>query len=218
MNKTYKLPSVVWLRVTDYMHAWLQRELGGGARIQEQKVLCIQHIPGARDVLRMESAEDTSKREPIINTISSARRNYIAAGADLDNDMAEKEYGITSKELKLFLPIECPKLCMTKDGVLRPWTLNICYGKEQAAAMQRLLRKVFWEGVEKYNKEYSRKMNGTYYPAIEMIEDFCVDTGTPDVYAPAIRNEWQRRVRRGDNKHIVAQEEPMKTVDVLSLL
>jgi hypothetical protein len=94
----------------------------------------------------MESAEDTSKREPIINTISSARRNYIAAGADLDNDMAEKEYGITSKELKLFLPIECPKLCMTKDGVLRPWTLNICYGKEQAAAMQRLLRKVFWEG------------------------------------------------------------------------
>ena len=30
-----------------------------------------------------------------------------------------------------------------------------------------------------------------------MIEAFCKDTGTSEVYAEAIKREWQRRVKRG---------------------
>ena len=103
---------------------------------------------------------------------------------------------MTKELLKLYVPIECPKMCLTKNGVLRPWTLNVCFDKEQATALQKLLRREFWKAVEKYNAEYARKMGGKKYPAIDMIEDFCMDTETPDMYTEAIRREWQRRCKR----------------------
>lgn len=196
MEKNYKIPPITWLRMTDYMHGWLQHELGGGARIKDQRVVCVQHLPGAREVLRMETVEDMMEKMPAGNAMSGTRKNCLCAGMELDAGVIEREYGMTKELLKLYVPIECPKMCLTKNGVLRPWTLNVCFGKEQATALQKLLRREFWKAVEEYDAEYARKMDGRKYPAIDMVEDFCMDTDTPDMYTEAIRREWQRRCKR----------------------
>ncbi|MBP5425053.1 MAG: hypothetical protein J6Y33_03150 [Prevotella sp.] len=198
MEKNYKVPPIVWLKMTDYMHGWLQWELGGASRIKDQRVLSVQHLPGARDILRMESFEDLMMDPAEVgNAMSAARRNCLSAGMDIDAGLIEREYGLTKDGLKLFVPVECPRNCLTKQGVLRPWTLNVSFSARQATAMQRLLRQTFWDGVAEYDAAYARNTNGRRYPAIEMIEAFCKDTGTSEVYAEAIKREWQRRVKRG---------------------
>jgi hypothetical protein len=196
MEKNYKTPSIVWLKVTDYMHGWLQYELGCEARVRNQRVVCVQHLPGARKVLRMETAEDMTGRTKIGNAMSATRMNCIIAGLDLDEELIVSEYGIDREAIKLFAPIECPKMCLTKNGVLRPWTLDICFGKEQASAMQRLLRQAFWDAVAAFDRRYAAQMGGEKYPAVDMIEAFCKETETCDVYVDAMRREWQRRVKR----------------------
>ncbi|MDD6017084.1 MAG: hypothetical protein PUC18_12570 [Prevotellaceae bacterium] len=198
MGKTYKVPNIVWIKMTDYMHPWLQHELGCGARIQDQKVVCVQHLPGARDILRMEVWEDLMDKMPVGNAMSGTRKNCYCAGLDIDPSVMEREYGVTKELMDLFVPIECPKMCLTKYGVLRPWTLDMCMSKPQASAMQRLLRAEFWNAVDAFNERYAAEMDGEYYPAREMIEEFCRETETPDLYAEAIRREWQRRVKRGN--------------------
>lgn len=195
-EKVYKLPAITWLRMTDYTHGWLQYELGSGARIKEQKVVSVQHLPGAREVLRMETVEDMLEKQPLGNALSGVRKNMLQAGLEIDPDVMEREYGVTKELLRQFVPIECPKLCLTKHGVLRPWNLYKCFGKEQARALQKILRQAFWEGVAEFNAKYARQMDGKKYPAVEMVEAFCEETNTPDMYIDAIRNEWQRRLRR----------------------
>ena len=196
MEKRYDVPPIAWLKVTDYMHDWLQYELGGGARIKDQRVVCVQDIPGARDILKMEAKEDLMDKEPVGNGMSATRRNCYMAGLDLDEEVMEKEYGVTRELMKLFVPIECPKRCLTKYGVLRQWTNDVGLSKEAASAMQRLLRQTFWEAVEEFDRKYARKMDGERYPAVDMIEAFCAETKTSEVYVDAIRREWQRRVKR----------------------
>ena len=200
MEKNYKAPPVAWLKITDFMHGWVQKELGGGARIRNMRVVSVQHIPGARNVLKMETVEDMMERKPVVNAMSATRMNCISAGMELDASVIEKMYGITEDSLKLFMPIECPKMCLTKSGVLRPWTLDVCFGKDQATALQRLVRTAFWNAVEEFDAAYSRKCHGRRYPAKEMIEDFCVESETPDLYVDAIRREWQRRMKRNSQK------------------
>lgn len=195
-EKVYDVPAIVWLKMTDYMHGWLQWELGGEARVKDQRVVCVQHLPGARAILRMETVEDMMEKKPIGNVMSATRKNCMEAGLNIDEDVMAREYGVTREAMKLFVPVECPKMCLTKSGVLRPWTLDVCLGREQAAAMQRLLRNAFWQAVEEYDAGYARKMNGKKYPAVDMVEEFCMDTETPDLYVEAIRREWQRRVKR----------------------
>lgn len=195
-EKVYDVPAIVWLKMTDYMHGWLQWELGGEARVKDQRVVCVQHLPGARAILRMETVEDMMEKKPIGNVMSATRKNCMEAGLNIDEDVMAREYGVTREAMKLFVPVECPKMCLTKSGVLRPWTLDVCLGREQAAAMQRLLRNAFWQAVEEYDAKYARKMNGRKYPAVDMVEEFCMDTETPDLYVEAIRREWQRRVKR----------------------
>lgn len=195
-EKNYKIPAIVWLKMTDYTHGWLQFELGGGARVKNQRVVCVQHLPGARRVLRMEAVEDMMERKPIGNAMSATRKLCMEAGLEIDPDTMEKEYGVTQERLELFVPVECPKMCMTKHGVLRPWTLDVCFGKEQATAMQALLRAEFWKAVEEFDREYAQSMDGEKYPAVEMIEAFCAKTETPDLYVEAMRREWQRRCKR----------------------
>lgn len=195
-EKVYDIPSIVWLKMTDYMHGWLQWELGGGARVKDQRVLCVQHLPGARPILRMETVEDMMEKKPIGNVMSATRKNCMEAGLGIDPDVMKREYGVTGEIMKLFVPIECPKMCLTKYGVLRPWTLDVSLGKEQTAAMQRLLRSAFWDAVKEYDKRYAIKMDGKKYPAADMVEDFCLETETPDLYVEAIRREWQRRCKR----------------------
>ena len=195
-EKTYKIPSIVWLKMTDYMHGWLQWELGGAARVKDQRVISVQHLSGARAILRMETVEDMMEKKPIGNVMSRTRKNCMEAGLNIDEGVMAREYGVTREGMRLFVPIECPKMCLTKHGVLRPWTLDICLGKEQASAMQRLLRQEFWKSVETFDAEYKRKMNGEKYPAVDMVEEFCQETDTPDMYVEAIRREWQRRCKR----------------------
>ena len=201
--KKYPLPAIVWLRVTDYMHGWLQYELGGAVRVKDQRVVSVQHLPGAREALRMETVDDIALGPMKVgNSMSGNRKNMLDAGMVLDAGYIEKEYGLSPEGMKLFMPIECPKLCLTPNGVLRPWTLDINLGREQASALQRVLRAAFWQAVEEYNAEYARKMNGAYYPQVDMIEDFCITTSTPDVFVDAIRREWQRRLKSGQSRHI----------------
>ena len=80
MDRNYKTPPIVWLKVTDYMHGWLEWELGCAARIRDQRVVCLQDITGARDVLRMETVEDVMDRRPVASAMSATRRNCIMAG------------------------------------------------------------------------------------------------------------------------------------------
>lgn len=178
------------------MHGWLQNELGGGARVRELRVVSVQHLHGARKVLRMETFEDMMEKRPVENAMSATRYGCYAEGLVIDADVMAKEYGVTQEQLRLFLPVECPKMCLTKNGVLRPWTHDVCLGKEQASALIRIVREAFWQAVTEYDQEYSRLLEGKPYPAIDMIEAFCQETQTPDLYIPAMRREWQRRQKR----------------------
>lgn len=195
-DKQYKSPVIVWLKMTDYMHAWIEYELGGNVRVRDQRVVCVMDLPGVREVMRMESEKTSLDQGFVGNSMSACWRNCIDSGFRLDQAAVERMYGITEEELKLFLPVECPSRCMNADGVLRPWGLDINFGKRQATAMQRILREEFWKAVENFDKEYAGKMNGKRYPAVDMIESFCQETGTPDLYVQAMRREWQRRVKR----------------------
>lgn len=196
MDRQYNMPSVAWLKMTDYMHGWLQYELGCSLRIGEQRVVCVQDLPGARDVLRMETVEEALTPKPVGNCMSAAWKNCIEAGLSLDPDVTERMYGITGNSLRLFVPIECPKRCLTENGVLRPWTLNVNFSHRQATSMQRLLREAFWDAVKEFNEAYARKADGRKYAAIDMIEAFCEQTSTPDIHVESIRREWQRRAKR----------------------
>lgn len=196
MKKTYDLPPIVWLKITGYMHPWIQYELGGGAMIKDQKVVCVQHLKGARDILMMETEEDMMEKRPPGNVMSGMRYNCMAAGVGLDPEVMQKDYGITKEILRLYVPVECPKMCLTKYGVLREWRLSIGMRKDQASAMIDLLRREFWAAVSRFNDEYARQQQGRKYAAREMIEEFCEQTHTPDLYVEEIRREWQRRVKR----------------------
>lgn len=191
------MPAVCWLKVTDYMHGWMQWELGSEAWIRQQRVVCVQHLKGAKEVLRMETVEDMMEKRRLGNAMSGTRKNCFAAGLKIDAEVMREEYGVSQELMQLFVPIECPKLCLTKHGVLRPWTLDVCFGKEQALAMQRLLRAEFWKAVETFDRKYAEDMGGHDYPAREMVEEFCKETKTADMYAESIRREWQRRLQRG---------------------
>jgi len=195
-EKQYKMPPVAWLRITDFMHGCLQYELGCALRIGEQRVLCVQDLPGARDVLRMETVEETLEPKVVGNSMSANWKNCIEAGLSIDPEETTRMYGMTKESLRLFVPIECPQRCTTVDGVLRPWTLGVNFGHRQATAMQRLLREAFWDAVAAFDREYARRLDGRKYAAVDMIEAFCEHTGTPDLHVDAIRREWQRRVKR----------------------
>ena len=201
MCKNYEIPPIVWLRVTDYMHGWLQYELGAAARIGEQHVVCLMDLPGASEVLKMETVEDIELRPmKIINTMSATRKNLLEAGMVIDAAVIEREYGMTPDEMRQFVPVECPKRCLTRFGVLRPWTLDIALSRQQAYELQCVVRAAFWHAVERFNADYALAHGTTDYPQIDMIEAFCRITGTSDTHAEAISREWRRRLKSGQSK------------------
>lgn len=195
-KKVYEVPPIAWLKMTDYMHGWLQHELGAAISVGNQRVICVQHLEGARDILMMEAYEDIMKPEKVDKAMCATRKNCLEAGMVLDQDYIRDVYALTPELLKLFIPVECPKMCVTKFGVLRPWTLDTGFSKHQAFELQHLLRQEFWNAVEEFDRRYAQKMKGYKYPAIDMVEAFCAATETPDFYAEAIRREWQRRQKR----------------------
>lgn len=196
MEKQNNLPAIVWLRVTDFMHGWLEWELAGNLRVKDQRVVSVQHLEGARSVLRMETVEETVERRKVGLSMSATLKNCICAGLTLDADVTQEMYGIDKEQIKLFVPIECPKNCLTKYGVLRPWTLDVNFSHRQARKLQDLLRDEFWKAVGEFSEEYALKRQGERYAQVEMVEAFCKETHTSDVYVDAIRREWQRRVKR----------------------
>jgi hypothetical protein len=195
-EKKHRKPAVTWIKVADFMTSWLQKELGGDVRIGSHSVLCLNHLPGARDVLRMATEEDRMNTgEPAVS-MSATRHSCMEAGIALDTDTVEQMYGMTRNDISWYVPVECPRTCLTQDGVLRPWTDDVRFGREQAAALQRILRRAFWRGMEEYDREYASNNGGKRYAAVDMIEAFCRDTGTSDLYIDALRREWQRRKKR----------------------
>ena len=197
MEKSYTLPTIAWLRATDYLHGWLQSQLGCAAMVGNQKIVCVQHLEGAKQILKMETREDTLGEKCQAPVAMSAKRyNCVTAGLQLDEQAVGEMYGVKREELPLYVPIEVPKMCTTSAGVLRPWTLNTSFGHKQAGELLRLLREEFWKAVAQYDRQYAEKKQGRPYPAIDMIEAFCRDTQTSDIYAAPLRREWQRRQKR----------------------
>ena len=170
-------------------------------------MVSLQHLDGAKDVLRMETADDVTgddtgrlEQGPVSRkgTMSATRWGCIDAGLTIDAKTVERLYGINREELALYLPIECPKVCLTPEGVLRPWTTDRCFGRQQTTALQQLLRETFWQGVAEFDREYARRQEGKEYVAVDMLEAFCREMGTSDLYVDALRREWQRRCKRAE--------------------
>lgn len=199
-EKKYKMPAIGWLKMTDYMHGWLQWELGGAIRVKDQRVVSVQHLPGARPALRMETTDDMLEPSIVTNAMSATRYNLVSTGMTIDEGVVEEMYGVTPETLRLFTPIECPKLTLTKNGVLRPWSIDTCFSRKQASALQMLLRDAFWQAVGEFSERYAQQHQGERYAQEDMVEDFCRETGTSDIYVPAIRREWQRRRKRSAAK------------------
>ena len=204
-EKQYKLPAIIWLKVTDYMHGWLQRDLGCAYRIGDKRVVCAFDVPGVLSIMMMETVKEKAEQKIIGNSISAVRRNCIESGLEVDREATIEMYGLTDGLLDLFVPVECPKRCLTSSGVLRPWTLDVNLSPRQATALQRALRQAFWDAVGAFNSRYARMMGGRKYPAVDMIEAFCAETETPDLYVEAMRREWQRRVKRVADRDGAAQ-------------
>lgn len=190
------MPALCWLKVTDFMRGWIKYELGGGARVNEQRVVSVQHLDGARAILRMETIDDTMAPGPPGNAMSATRYNCLSAGLQLSPEVVQQLYGVGKEDLSLFVPIECPRLALTSNGVLRPWTSDTCFSAKQATALHRLLREVFWHAVSEFSEKYSREHQGKRYAQEDMIEAFCKETSTDYGHVPAIRREWQRRLKR----------------------
>ena len=189
-------PAIVWLKVTDYMQVWLEHELGGEVSVNGRRVISVQHLRGARKILRRETASFPEHERGKDSSMSATRYNVLDTCLEIDATAAEQLYGIDRETLGLFMPIECPKMTLTRHGVLRPWSLDTNFSRRQANALMDLLRQEFWNAVEIYDEGYARRMNYAYYPAVDMIEAFCRDTDTSEMYVDPMRREWQRRQKR----------------------
>lgn len=194
--KTAPTPPVIWLKMTDYMHGWMEYELSGTVRVGEQKLICVQHLPGARDILRMETWDDAMDDMPLGNALSCTRQICYSNGLIINKKVMKERYGVTQELMDQFVPIEAPMVRLTRGGVLRAWNIDSCPSHAQASALQHLLRQAFWDAVAEFDSKYAEEQGGEHYPAKEMVEAFCAETGTSDIHVDAIRREWQRRCKR----------------------
>ena len=104
--------------------------------------------------------------------------------------------GVTKESLRSFVPIECPRNCLTKDGVLRPWGHDTCFGAKQATALQRLIFQAFWKTVAEFDSEYAKELGHSHYAAKYMVEEFCEKSRIPSFHVEAIRREWMRQRKK----------------------
>lgn len=183
------------------MHSWLRLEMGCSLYADGNQVICVQHLPGIRDLLRKESTEETVEQISKANSLSNTLRNCLDAGSKLDGNYIENLYGISKETLDLFMPIECPKKTITQDGILRSWNTSTNLTTKQATTLQRAIRRAFWKAVNEFSSNYAKKHSKEEYSPIDMIEAFCKATQTPDTYAESIRREWHRYTKREDSSH-----------------
>lgn len=192
-----KMPAICWLKVTDYMHDWVRHELCGTLLVRNHPIVCLLHLKGVREIMRMKIYEDIElEAGEAENALSAQRYKMIRAGLDVSEQVTSQLYGISSEELQMYMPVECPPVCLTESGVLRPWTNDICFTHQQATQLQRLIRETFFKAVADFDARYAESLNGRYYPAVDMVEAFCSEMEINDMYVEAIRREWQRRQKR----------------------
>lgn len=194
------MDNICWLKITDYMHGWARKTLGGTRMIKNQPMLSVRHLDGVPDVLMMGVDDELPDGGKPGNAMSATWRNALEAGIVIDPAAMESEFGATREVLEQYMPIACPVNAVSKDGVIRPWTEDTCFGKQQAIALQRLIREEFWKAVGEYSKEYARKHRGEKYAQADMIEAFCKEYRTDDIYVEAIRREWLRRLKNKQKK------------------
>ena len=200
MAKSTKMPAIAWLRVNEWMRGWMSYEFGSKVMVNGRRVVCLQHLDGVRDILRMETVDDTelSPDLPVELSLSAQRYNMLNAAMTLSPEAAERVYHLSLEELLSFVPIEVPRVRLTEDGLLREWGGDAMFGEQQAKKLLRLLRHYFWEDVERYAGRYAREHEGEKYAQEDMIAAFCRMTKTSELHIEAIRREWQRRCKRAD--------------------
>ena len=192
------MPTISWLRVNEWMRGWINYELGCKAMVCGQRVVCVTHIDGIRDVLRMETVADLEQPpdSPVGLSLSAQRYGMLQSAMALNPEFVERIYHIDREQLQQFVPIEVPRVRMTMDGLLREWDGDATLGDEQAKELLRLLRQAFWEDVEQFARRYAREHEGEKYAQEDMIAAFCRLTKTSDLHIEAMRREWQRRCKR----------------------
>jgi len=202
MAKSTRIPAIVWLRVNEWMRGWMNYELGSRAMVNGRRVVCLEHLDGMHDVLRMETVSDVelSPDAPVELSLSAQRYSVINAGMVLNVAATERLYHLSLEELLSFVPIEVPRTRLTQEGLLRRWGGDAMLGDEQAKELLRLLRYYFWKDVERYARRYEREHEGERYAQEDMIEAFCRMTKTSELHIEAIRREWQRRCKRADGR------------------
>ena len=194
------MPAIVWLRVNEWMMGWMSYELGGKVMVNGRRVVCLQHLDGARDILRMETVDDMelSPDLPVELSLSASRYGLISAAMTLSPEAAERMYHLSLEQMQQFVPIEVPRVRLTEEGLLREWGGDAMLGDAQAKTLLRLLREAFWEDVERFARRYARQHEGEKYAQEDMIVAFCRLTKTSDLHIEAMRREWQRRCKRAD--------------------
>lgn len=198
MAKNFRMPAIVWLRVTEFIRGWLVYEFGSKVMVNGRRVVCLQHLDGVRDILRMETVDDMelSPDLPVELSLSAQRYSMLNAAMTLSPEATERMYRLSLEQLLQFVPVECPRLRLTQEGLLREWDGDAMFGEQQAKELLRLLRHYFWEGVEQFAMRYAREHEGEKYAQEDMIMSFCRETKTSELYIEAIRREWQRRRKR----------------------
>lgn len=193
------METICWLKVTDYMRGWARCALGCGTKIGKEPLISLYQIMGAKEVLEIGTDDDLPDHGTPGNAMSATWRCALEVGLEYDPATMECIYGVTEETLEQYLPIACPPTAMTVNGISRAWTNDTCFGREQAMALQKLLREAFWTAVGQYSKQYAQEHRGEKYAQVEMIEAFCRETKTDDMYVEAMRREWQRRNKRSRN-------------------
>ena len=193
------METICWLKVTDYMRGWARCALGCGTKIGKEPLISLYQIMGAKEVLEIGTDDDLPDHGTPGNAMSATWRCALEVGLEYDPATMECIYGVTEETLEQYLPIACPPTAMTVNGISRAWTNDTCFGREQAMALQKLLREAFWTAVGQYSKQYAQEHRGEKYAQVEMIEAFCRETKTDDMYVETMRREWQRRNKRSRN-------------------
>ena len=192
------MPAIAWLRVTEFIRGWLVYEYGSKVMVNGRRVVCLQHMDGVRDILRMETVADMklSPDLPVELSLSASRYGLISAAMTLSPEATERMYHLSLEQMQQFVPIECPRVRLTEEGLLREWGGDAMLGDAQAKELLRLLREAFWEDVERFARRYAREHEGEKYAQEDMIAAFCKMTRTSELHIEAIRREWQRRAKR----------------------
>ena len=187
---------ICWLKITDYMRGWARRALGGTKRVRNNTVIEVQHIAGVQAVLEMPADDELHPDVVPGNVICDTWHAALEVGLEMDAESVEKLFCVTRELFCQYPPVSCPPYAMYEDGTIHPWDSDTSFGQQQAASLLRLIREAFWQAVGVFSNTYQQAHKGERYAQVEMIEAFCKEYRTDDMYVEAMRREWQRRQKR----------------------